>query len=265
MDFSNRHIVITGASSGIGEATARACAAAGARVILVSHEAPILDNVVQSILSDGGRAAAAEIDLANSQQIDGLLERLEKQEGPIDTLINNAGVGLGASVNDTRIEDLRFVFEVNFFAVHLLCRQALQCMAPRGFGTIINVSSAAARMGSPGVSAYSASKGAVHTYTQALRMEARPLGVHVSECLPISVRTRFFESVRGSKYQPGGIVQTPEHVASAIVSAVTKRSPPAEILPFRPIQAAFVCDALFPGLLGRILGRRYERDLHAKK
>ena len=259
MDLSNRRVLVTGASSGIGEATARAFAAAGAEVILVSNDPANMAKVLESIRSGGGRAVSEEVDLTKSEQISGLLERLERESGPIDTLVNNAGIGLGASVPDTRLEDLRFVFEVNFFALHRLCQQALRCMSPRGRGVIINVTSAAGRFGSPGVSAYSASKGAVHAYTQALRIEARPEGIHVCECLPISVRTHFFESVRGAKYRPGGIVQTPEHVAQAILRAAASANPPAEILPYWPVRIVFVLDALLPGLIGTLLARILER------
>jgi short-subunit dehydrogenase len=253
---------VTGASSGIGEATARAFAGAGAQVILVDRDASNLAKVLASLQASGARATSAQVDLTQSEQIEGLLERLEQAEGPIDTLINNAGIGLGANVIDTRLEDLRLLFEVNFFALHRLCQQALRCMTPRKQGTIINVTSAAARFGSPGVSAYSASKGAVHAYTQALRIEARPHGIHVSECLPISVRTAFFDSVRGAKYQPGGLVQTPEHVARSIVRAAAHPVPPAEVLPFRPIRIVFVLDALLPGLLGSLLADIQKRQGH---
>ncbi len=256
VDLSNRRVLVTGASSGIGEATAHAFARAGAQVILASNDAPNMAKVLEAIRSGGGRAVSAFVDLTKSEDIEGLIERLEGAEGQIDILVNNAGIGLGATVLDTRLEDMRFLFELNFFAVHRLCQQALRRMAERKQGVIINVTSASARFGSPSISAYSASKGAVHAYTQALRAEAAPYGVQVGECLPISVRTPFFDSVRGEKYRPGGIVQTPAHVAEAIVRAAAKPHLPAEILPYRPVRLAFVVDALLPGLLQGLLARR---------
>lgn len=265
MDLRNRRILVTGASSGIGEATARAFARQGAHVILISENAVALANVLESLLSTGTRVMASVIDLTKPEQIEGLIATVEKQVGPIDTLINNAGVGLGASILDTKLDDMRVVFEINFFALHQLCQQALRQMAPRKAGCIINVTSAAGRFGSPSVAAYSASKGAVHAYTQALRIEASAYNIHVSEVLPISVSTRFFDSVKGKKYVPGGIVQTPERVANAIVRTACLRNPPAEVLPYRPIRFVFAFDSLFPGTLGKLAGRKYVRSVQTKK
>ena len=261
VDLSNRRVLVTGASSGIGEATARAFAREGAHVIMIADQAANLTNVLESLLAAGARAKAVVVDLARLDQIHGLIAELEEEVGPIDTLINNAGVGLGATILDTQLEDMRFVFEVNFFALHQLCQQALQQMTPRRAGCIINVTSAAGRFGSPTVAAYSASKGAVHAYTQALRIEASVANIGVSEVLPISVRTRFFDNVKGEKYAPGGVVLTPEQVARSIVRTSCLRKPPAEVLPYRPIRLVFAFDSLFPGVLGRFAGRSYTRSV----
>lgn len=260
MDLSNRRVLVTGASSGIGEATARAFAAQKAHVILVSEQADALAAVRNSLAREGARATCAVADLTQPTQLEGLWERLEAEVGSIDTLVNNAGVGLGATILDTRLEDMRFVFEVNFFGLHQLCQQALRCMAARHFGYILNVTSAAGRFGSPTVSAYSASKGAVHAYTQALRIEASAYNVRVSEVLPISVRTQFFDSVKGKTYQPGGVILTPEQVAQSIVRAAGQKYPPAEVLPYRPVRLVFAIDSLLPGALGRFAGRNYLRS-----
>lgn len=265
MDLRNRRVLVTGGSSGIGEATARAFARQGAHVILISDNAVNLASVLESLLATGARVMASVIDLTKAEQIDGLIENLEKQVGPIDTVINNAGVGLGASILDTKLDDMRVVFEINFFALHQLCQQALRHMAPRRAGCIINVTSAAGRFGSPTVAAYSASKGAVHAYTQALRIEASVYNIHVSEVLPISVRTRFFDSVKGEKYMPEGVVLTPEWVADSIVRTACLRNPPAEVLPYRPIRLVFAFDSLFPGVLGKLAGRNYVRSLQTTK
>src|SRR5690242_4616249 len=117
VDLSGRRVLVTGSSSGIGEAAVRQFAAAGAHVILVSDHAANLSRVLDGILATGAWAMAAITDLTKQDQIEGLLERLESQVGPIDTRVNNAGAGLGATILDTRLEDMRFVFEVNFFAV----------------------------------------------------------------------------------------------------------------------------------------------------
>jgi short-subunit dehydrogenase len=257
LDLSQRCILITGASSGIGEATARACARQGARVVLVSERESELNAVAESICEAGGKAVPLVVDLSHPEQVEGLIARIEAEVGPLDTLVNNAGVGLQASVLETRSTDMRFLFEVNFFALAELCRQAIAVMIPRRKGRIINVSSAAGRFGSPNISAYSATKGAVHAFTQSLRLEARVHGVFVSEVLPISVRTGFFDNVKTGKYQPQGLVLTPEGVAQDIVRCIAAPRPRPEILPFRGIRLVFVLNALLPGLLVRLAGRRY--------
>lgn len=246
--LAERRIVVTGASSGIGEAAARLFALAGTDVVLISQDEANLTRVANEIRSAGGTAHTQIVDFAHHEQVEGLFDRLEQAFGPIDTLINNAGVGLNASVLSTEEVDLRFLFQVNFFALRQLCQEALNRMGERGGGTIVNVTSASARLGQAGISAYSATKGAVHAYTQALRTEAIARHVWVCECLPISVSTPFFENVRGRSYQPMGMVQTPETVARAIVRAVKSSRPPAEILPFRLIRIAFLLEALLPWL-----------------
>ncbi len=248
MQLAGARILITGASSGIGEALSKMMAQRGAIVVLVSENQAELQRVASEISSAGGQAVAKQLDLTSNERKD-VIARIEAEHGPIDVLVNNAGMGLGASIPATTDTDLRLVFELNFFALFDLSRQALQQMGTRHRGIIVNVTSAAARLGSPGISAYSATKGAVHTFTQALRMEADACGVQVCECLPISVRTRFFDSARGSRYSPGGVVLTPERVAHSICNAIGRTRVPSEVLPFRPIRLAFIVDACLPGLL----------------
>src|SRR5947209_16760522 len=172
-----------------------------------------------------------------------------------------AGVGLQARLLEESLADVRVLFEVNFFAVASLCRQALRSMGARGRGHLINVSSAAARRGLPRLNAYAASKGAVHTFTQAIRMEARPLGVAVSEVLPVSTASCFFERAAnraGVEYRPGGPIQTPEQVAAAILRCA--RRPVAEVYPSRMVLPANGLEALAPNLVDRLLAWYYCKE-----
>ncbi len=263
MQVAGTRILITGASSGIGEALSKLMAKHGARVILVSENQTELQRVTRDIAATGGDAVSVTLDLTSSDRA-GAIARLEAEHGPIDVLINNAGMGLGAAVTETKDKDLRLVFELNFFASFDLARQALQQMRSRQRGVIVNVTSAAARLGSPGISVYSATKGAVHAFSQALRIEAAASGIQVCECLPISVQTKFFANARGSKYTPGGVVITPERVAFTIYRAISRNQVPCEILPFRPIRLAFVLDACLPGVLPSLAIAAQNRRIRAE-
>ena len=261
IDAREGAVVITGACAGIGESAARAFAARGFNVALVSQRPEELEAAAEWIRSRAGKATAFATDLSQPQQVASLIKRVESQMGPVTILMNNAGIGLGATVLQTSMSDVRRLFEVNVFALMQLSKDALTSMSERRYGHIINVSSGAARLGLPGVSAYSATKGAVHSFTQALRTEASAVNVRVTEVLPISVRTSFFDNVHGERYQPGGLVLTAEHVAAKIVRAAEARWCPPELLPFRPLWAAFVADALLPGLMFRMASRSYRRGL----
>ncbi len=256
MRLQGRRILVTGASSGIGEAVAKACVREGAEVILLSEREQEVNAVAEALRQSGGKATAVTVNLAVEAEVAGLIARLESELGEIDTLINNAGIGLGSRIPDITLKGLRLVMEVNYFGMFSLCQQALVAMGKRKQGRVINITSASGRFGLPGVSAYVSSKGAAHTFTSALRIEGKPLGVFVSEVLPVSTSTRFFESVEGKKYQPKGVVQTPETVANAIVKCACSRRPRAEVLPYPPVRLAFVVDALFPGLLDRFLDKK---------
>lgn len=264
MDLKTKRVLVTGASSGIGEATARQFASVGAFVILLSEQKEALKSVSESIISAGGSAIPVTADLSKRDIVEGLISNIEQLHGPIDILVNNAGVGLGATILETKEKDLRFLFEVNLFSLISLSTQALASMSARKCGHIINVSSGAARMGLPGVSAYSATKGAVHTFTQSMRIEARAHHVHVSEVLPISVRTQFFDNLKGQKYRPGGLVITTDTVARSIVHCAANPGRIAEVLPFAPVHLAFILETLVPGLFSRITGRSYSKRLQSE-
>lgn len=254
-------MLVTGASSGIGEATARLMAASGVRVVLVSEQEAPLHAVADSIEAAGGKAFPLVADFARSDQVEGLVSRAEQLAGPLAVLVNNAGVGMRASVTEMRMEDLRLLFEINFFALTSLSRQALTKMAERRAGRIINVSSAMGQFGCADFSAYAATKGAVHAFTQALRVEAQMQGVHVSEIVPISVRTQFFDNVKGKAYRPVGIVLTTETVANRIMRCATSRRPPPEIWPYYGIRAVFILNAMLPGVMLSLNRRNYQRQI----
>jgi short-subunit dehydrogenase len=250
--------LITGASSGIGRATAHVFAAHGIEVGILSNLQPEVDETVEAIRSLGGRAFPVYADLSQREHVTGLVDRLENEGRALDVLVNNAGIGLQADALDTQEEDLRRLFEVNYFAAVLLGRDCLRWMAKRRRGHIINVSSASARRALPGLAVYASTKAAMHAFSQALRVEAKGYGVAVTEILPMSVRTRFFDEAtnRANRpYMPGWRTHSPEEIAEAIWRAV--RRPVPEVYSSTMARLVLALDAISPGILDAlILARR---------
>lgn len=250
--------LITGATAGIGRATAELLAGKGITVGILAERPAEVDETVAAIRHAGGSAVPVYADLTRREDVAGLIDRLEAEGFAVDALINNAGIGLQADILDTREEDLRRLFEVNYFAAFLLSRDALRHMARRGHGHLVNVSSASARRSLPGMSVYASTKAALHSFSQALRIEAAGTGVHVTELLPMSVRTRFFQSAtnRADKpYAPGWKAHTPEEIAGQIFRAL--RYPVPEVYSSTLSRLALGFDTLFPALSDAlILSRR---------
>lgn len=236
--------LITGASSGIGLSTARLLAQKGHQVLLLSENERELLQVFP------GLGVPVLCDLSRPEEVDGLWARLEEAHGPIQILINNAGIGCQAEVAHTEMERFRLIMEVNYFAAVNLCRQALQAMSSRGGGQILNVTSASARRSLARIGAYGASKAALHGFTQTLRLEAAPLGVRVSEVLPISVRTPFFDK---AGYKPNGVTQSADGVAEHILKCLERGQ--AERTTHWPTALGFALDALFPNWVASLLQR----------
>lgn len=241
-------VVITGSSSGIGRATALHLASLGYGIVLASNELEALHHVRQEIVESGGRAEVVFLDLLDQEAVGNFFSQVEEKVGFCEVLVNNAGIGLHKTLAESTDEEFRRVFEINFFASVSLCRQALSYMEQQGHGHIVNISSASARRSLKYMSCYGASKGAMHCFSQALRLEAAPLGVAVTEILPISVSTEFFDR---AGYKPEGLVQTPETIARLVARCL--RTKEAEICSSNLTRLGFLLDLVAPNLTHRLL------------
>jgi short-subunit dehydrogenase len=215
--------VVTGASSGIGEATARTLAELGVGVVLAARNGKKLRFLEREIFAAGGRAVAVETDVTDEASVEAMVERTIGEFGALDILVNNAGLGLSGRVEDLRVEDLRYLFEVNLFGP-LRCVQAALPHMPRG-GHIINVSSVLAKRAIPKVGGYCATKSALDSISNALRVEIADRGVVVTNVYPGTTRTAFRENSRRTKrekrgWRPKGV--TPDRVAKRIAYALEK-------------------------------------------
>jgi short-subunit dehydrogenase len=212
--------VVTGASSGIGEATARTLAERGAAVVLVARAEDKLLFLEREISAAGGRVLSARTDVADADSVEAMIERTIQEFGSLDILVNNAGLGLSGRVEDLRAEDLRHVFEVNLIGP-LNCVQAALPRMHSG-GRIINVSSVIGKRAIPKVGGYCATKAALNALSDALRVEVAGRGIAVTSVYPGTTRTAFRENSRRTKsekrgWRPRGV--TPEKVAEKIVAA----------------------------------------------
>jgi short-subunit dehydrogenase len=182
MELRGKRVLITGASRGIGESFARAFAGAGATVALVART----EDSIRALAAElGGTAHAA--DLSDPEQVDALISHVEDGAGPVDVLVNNAGVGIPNAFTDAPDEDLRQVSQVNYLARAELCRKVIPRMLTRGGGHIGNISSIAGCAALPGLVSYSASKAALTHFTAGLRADLRglPIGTTLVELGPI--------------------------------------------------------------------------------
>ncbi|MDX6675474.1 MAG: hypothetical protein QOH11_2892 [Solirubrobacteraceae bacterium] len=184
---------ITGATSGIGEATAFALAAAGAKVALAGRREDRLTALAERIEADGGRALAIQTDVGDEAQANAFVQRAHDELGGLNILINNAGVMLLGPVTGASTEDWRRMINANCFGVLYCTHAALPLLNEAGGGDIVNVSSVAGRQASLGSAVYNMTKWGVNGFTEGLRQEALHAGIRVSVVEPGMVETELLE------------------------------------------------------------------------
>ena len=274
-DGEGRLVLITGASSGLGKATALYMAARGYRVIGTSRSAERLAALRAEASEDDLPIVGVELDINDGGAVAAAMPRLTDEHGPVDVLVNNAGYGLWGPAQAVSMEELRTQFETNFFAAFRMIKAVLPGMAERQRGTIINVSSVLGRVGTPFNGAYVASKFALEGLSESLRVELWPLGVRVALVEPGYFRTNFqrdqvvAEQAEFSDLPYGRYIERyrkrhrryerhadPENVARVIHKIVRSRRPRFRYAVGWDARAGilgarFVPERLFQGLLSR--------------
>lgn len=252
MDLFGATVLVTGASRGIGAATARAFAAEGARVVLTARSLEKLNELVQSI--GESRAMAVSADITESLQVEELLARAEKRFGCIDILVNNAGVGLISNVLDISTDDLQTAFRVNLFGPLYIIQKTIPFMCRNGGGIIINVSSMVTRIATRSNGGYRATKMALDSLSDAMRLELREKRIRVITVYPGLTKSDFFSHSLGKHAQSASANKfryTPEQVARRIIYASCKE-PRVVYMGLRGRLGGMVAQ-LFPGIIENLM------------
>jgi short-subunit dehydrogenase len=225
---TRQRALITGASSGIGRATAIALAQADRDLVLVSRSPEKLADLAQELADTGVQVKTVALDLAALSQVKPALEAAISDIGPIDLLINNAGMGYTGPLATMPLEDWQQVMDLNLTSA-LLCMQAvLPGMRDRGSGTILNIASVAAYNAFPDWGAYSVSKAGLVTLSKILAAEERANGIRVMVVAPGAVNTPLWDTDTVQADFPRDTMLTPDIVAQAIVNAV--QLPPTAVI-----------------------------------
>lgn len=262
--MTGRVVWITGASSGIGEALARACAAKGANVVLSARRADRLQEVVSG-LADPDAHMVLPLDVTATHTHAAAFARILDRYGHLDTLICNAGIGQRASVRETDLEAERHIMEVNFFGQLSLIRATIEHLVSRPAGHIVGVSSVMGKLATPRRATYAASKHALNGYFDALRAELYDTPVDVSLLCPGYVKTEISEqallpdgSRHGAMDAQHEKAMLPDVFARHAVRAMERRRP--EVYIGGPETWGVPLQRFFPGLVRWLLPRVITRE-----
>ena len=282
MDVSNlagKWVLVTGAGSGIGQATALAFARRGADLVICDVNSVGLSRTSEAILALGRKASSHTVDVADVEQMRAFAEAVHREIPAVHVLVNNAGVGLGAGFLDTTLEDWDWILGINVRGVIHGCHFFVPKMVERGRGGhVVNVASAAAFVATEALAAYSTTKFAVLGLSEAMRDELAPQGIGVTAICPGIINTPITGAarLRGKASAPGAREQMvalyqkrnygPERVADKIVKAVGRNAAVAPVSP--EAWAMYWMKRAVPGFtawLNRRMNDRFQRQLEAKK
>jgi short-subunit dehydrogenase len=221
--LAEKHILITGASGGIGEQIAYEAARRGAVPILAARNESKLRSVADRIRREHGITAPVyTLDIGDLQAVELVCEQIFKDNGYIDVLINNAGFGIFEDVVEAKMENMQSMFQVNVIGLIACTKMVLPHMLERNTGHIVNIASQAGKLATPKSSGYSATKHAVLGFTNSLRMELAKTGIFVTAVNPGPIKTNFFSIADTSGSYTKNVERfmlQPEEVAKKVVNA----------------------------------------------
>jgi len=227
--MSDRVVIVTGAGSGIGQATARAFAAAGDRVVVADYDAEAARATADELRLVGSEALAATVDVSDRNQVRRMVSATVEAFGRLDVLVNNAGFGVAADVVETTEADLDHILDVNVKGVFFGCQEAIPAMLQGGGGIIVNISSVAALAAVERRAAYIASKGAVLALTRSVAIDFMQRGIRCNCIAPGTVDSPWIGRIvdgqpdpvaarqKMVERQPLGRLGRPEEIARAVL------------------------------------------------
>lgn len=187
--LKNRIAIVTGASRGIGRATAELLAKEGAHVVITARGREQLEEVADGIRKEGGKVTAIPGDVTNPDDVSRVFEAAQSEDGSLDILVNNAGIGILGSLSEMSIEDFDLQLDINVRSVFLYTRAIIPILSANGGGNIVNIASISGLAGMAGATAYSATKWATIGMSRGLDKELSPLGIKVTAICPAGVDT----------------------------------------------------------------------------
>ena len=236
--------LVTGCSSGIGLETAVALAREGHFTFATMRNLKKAETLEKIVKDENLPISILELDVDNKESMDNAIEKIIKQKGRIDTLVNNAGWGMWGTVEDVSIDEFKEQFETNFFSIVRMIQKIAPIMRKQKSGSIVNVSSVAGRIGFPVSPAYISSKFALEGLSECLRFELSPFGINVITIEPGVIKTNFFDSMKMAKRSDSNSVYNditskvisgvkmmaemgtePKEVANAILKSINDKNP----------------------------------------
>jgi NADP-dependent 3-hydroxy acid dehydrogenase YdfG len=252
----DRVAVVTGASAGIGRATALALAREGIAVVVGARRAQRLEELVRVITDAGGRATAVPGDVTSDTDVQALIDAAILRYGRLDIVVCNAGAGLCGSADAISTAEMTRLMDVNYHGTYRVVHAALPVFRRQAAGHIVVVSSIVGRRGVPDMSTYCATKFAQVGLAESLRAELYGSGIHTTVVYPVATDTEFRDVMaRASRVatRGAGPMQSADVVARAIVRAVLR--PVAEVYPFRLAKGLTVLTAVAPRLVDFVMKR----------
>jgi len=264
MGFQNKVVVITGASSGIGEASAIQFAKMGANIVLVARRKEKLLQVEKKISKLNVKTLVCTCDVSQKLQVKQMVTNVLEKFGRVDVLVNNAGFAIYGTVSNLSIEEIEAQMATNYFGMVYCIKNFLPQMIEQNSGHIVNIASVAASFGLPGIASYCASKFAMLGFSEGLKHELHGSNVRVTVVSPIMVRTNFFDHPSFEtipKYSPTSL--SADTVAKAVVKAAN--SSRLEIIVPSVVRGAVWAKHTFPYLINPILGSAFRKQIKSSE